>query len=265
MVAHNGRNTGYAAAVMFLPQHGVGLVLLSNQRATDLTELGLTLLETLADNPALTVRQAPVDATLPTRALALFEAAGKAETIAPLLSSADREAQSHVALAQRWQALGSRIGQCTALAEVSVVGDAVAVSGQCERGRLRIEARTTPEGFTNVHVLEERARPTQAVKRAAKNVERLLGHWDEALAAKTFAQHGRPSRYRRFFRRIGQSRGACRIGAVRLATDQRTEFQLHCKHRSGVLALLENNGPDDGITGLWIRDDPEDPRGCRAR
>ncbi|MCX4239597.1 serine hydrolase domain-containing protein [Paraliomyxa miuraensis] len=262
VVGHNGRNTGYTGTLALLPQRGVGLVLLSNQHSTNLAELNVHLLEDLAENPALTVRELPVDPRLEPRSRELFAAvvAGDESRLGALLASSWSPEQLQKLWA-RWRGIHERVGAC----ELDRLGEVTAthatVHGTCERGRVRMELEAHGSGFVDVVPMVALDRPPKHLRKAAANVGKLLARWDEDLAARTFLQRGRPSRYRDFLHGIGQTRGRCTVGRVVEASDVHVEHRLDCEHRSGRLVLTSGEG-STVVDGLWIRDDPEDPRRC---
>jgi CubicO group peptidase (beta-lactamase class C family) len=267
VVGHSGRDHGYTAAIVLLPTRGVGVVLLSNQHATNLFELGELLLEDLAESPALTEREVPPDPDLERRARELLAAGSEGDEprLRALLSADAWTPERSAKLLERWARVRERVGPCEPATAVEVQGSTQAtVRGTCERGRISIEARAGGTGFVDVSVRVEQAQPSKPLRRAAANVSKLLARWDETLAAETFVQRGRPSQFRGFFRDVQASRGRCTVGRVLAASDVHVEHRLDCQHRPGRLVLTSSGDATSPVAGLRIVDDPADPRRCRA-
>lgn len=263
-VAKNGRSRGYTAALMFLPRRGVGIVLLANQYATDMAELGVALLEVLADDPALTDRRVPIDPAAEDAARELFTALREEDRarLGASLSAAAGEPEPLRSLVERWAEVRARVGACDPADDVEISDARVVVRAACARGRVRVEAVVGAQGLSRVKVVEPRASPPPQLREAARNVERLLARWDEALARETFVQSGRPSRYRAFFRGVTKARGRCRVASVVAATDRSAEFRLRCRYRSARLRLEASGERGSPIRGLWILDEPGDRHTC---
>ncbi|WP_437571769.1 serine hydrolase domain-containing protein [Sorangium sp. So ce542] len=215
-VAHSGGLPGFGSRVVLWPDHGVGILALTNQTYEDGTRLIREAKRLLAATGALAARAV-------TPAPALVDAR---EAVRRLLGRWD-DAAADAAFTRSFfldtprpkrraelEALEATHGACRLDGPIDAEN---ALRGAfelaCERGWIEVSltlAPTTPPKIQHLAV-EGALPPTPALSSAAARLAALVGRWDEAAAKALFDEGVDIGPLKERFAETREARGACRV------------------------------------------------------
>jgi hypothetical protein len=239
IVSHGGGLPGYGSTMAWLPEYGVGLLVLANVTYAPAGSLVRPALDLLDGTGALRPRVLPASR-------ALVEAR---DAIAALVHAWNDDAARRMAadnlaldrpLGQRRDdlaAMRARLGECRGAGDVAAENWLRGTFRmQCDRGWLDVDVTLAPTNPPTVQYLEftpgEPLRPG-----AARAVERLAGltaAWGEAAAGDLVAPPLEPSTVRRQLEALRLRYGACRPGAT-LEGDGAHRFSVRLACERGML------------------------------
>jgi CubicO group peptidase (beta-lactamase class C family) len=246
VVWHNGAVDGFSAGLSFLPEHGVGVVVLTNHSAQNFDVQGVAgkALLALKKGGGLAKRVAhprlaPAFAAVMPRFLSVYNAwdlTGYKAMLSPhRLAIAPRVEQDELA------GYRSLHGACKGYSPAEVVTPFHArFAMQCERGALEMDvALDTRDGLISGFAGTSRdvaAPPPLA--RVAERLSGLIGKWDDGVYKKHLGPHDSkpPADTAAFFESIRKSHGVCPVRSFTRAPGGQDEFSLACE-RGGDLRL----------------------------
>lgn len=214
LVEHGGAIDGYNAQIVFAPDRGFGVVVLTNALDGGAAAIGDEVLDLLANDPALAPREPAGSTTLAALVgkfavkMASLDEAGHAS----LFTDAFRSAVPLAKMQEVGAAMAKVHGACT-------LGPATEVRGLrsatyrlvCARGAILAHA-TLDDGKLGGLVVESTGLPpSAATTAAARETLAFLSRWDHARYAKVFAGTVKEDVLEKAFGRQRDAVGVCKL------------------------------------------------------
>jgi CubicO group peptidase (beta-lactamase class C family) len=248
-VSHGGGLPGFGSNMTWLPEHGVGVVVLANRTYAPAAAVTRVLLERLAASGALEPRRVtPSPVLLQTR-----------ERIVSLLNRWDDEAMTAMAADSLFLdrpldvrrreivAMHERLGTCRGDAEIEAENRLRGtVRLPCARGSVFVRFTLAPTQPPLVQALSfVEAHPLEApIARSVEALARLAGDWEEGRAS-ALLEPDAALTLRPQLAGIRLVYGACRTGEV-LAGDGRTDARVRFDCDRGRLDVRVQTVSDTG-------------------
>ncbi len=268
VVSHNGGTEGYASSIALLPDHGVGLVLLSNLADWPRQATVNRLLGALRKSGGLALREPAPARELYVAArrwadlLAEWDEASFREAWAPHEHGEDRVADQQ----RRYAATAALAGPCKEPELVSAVrpflGDFVI---ECEHADIHLRISATPaSGGKVLGALPKLVgvSPRPELRKSAEVALALLGEWDDATFTAHFAPAFALAATRRQVRESGRKWGKCEIGDVIEVRPQGATWAASCEHGEIELSIGSDR-EDHRITSIDTRAKNPDRKQCK--
>lgn len=241
IVWHPGGTEGYSAAILLLPQRGVGLVLLINSfQAKDraITDRALAILRESGGLTRRTLPLAPAVAQAMARVAALYTSYSD-KAYAELFSKTLSDAVPSAQVVELTRHLTQLHGACKDPVPLEVPSaTSVRFRLPCQRGALEYELTIDAAGKLLAASVESRSLPPSAALTAvATRIASLLKAWDKrtyaALLSPAFTQAAMKSR----FHELALRHGSCALAKPLDGDGESTAtFALTCE-RGGDLRL----------------------------
>jgi CubicO group peptidase (beta-lactamase class C family) len=248
-VSHGGGLPGFGSNMTWLPEYGIGVVVMANRTYAPAAAVTRVVLERLAASGALQPRRvtpSPVLVQTRDRIVALLNrwdaAAMRAMAADNLLLDQPLEARR-----QDMVAMHERLGTCRGDAEIEAENWLRGtVRLRCARGSVLVRFRLAPTqpplvqwlSLVETHPLEA------ALARSVESLARLADEWDEERASALLAPEAARS-LRPQLAAIRLSYGSCGVGEV-LAGDGRTDARVRFDCERGRLDVRVQAVPDTG-------------------
>ncbi|MRG92747.1 serine hydrolase domain-containing protein [Polyangium spumosum] len=249
-VGHTGGLPGYGSVMQWLPDHGVGVIALSNLTYAPMWRVAREVLRRLHATGALVPR-----AFVPSAALV----AAKEAAVGLVARWSDAEADRVFADSlwldkprESWKAeldaLRAAHGACreegTIVAENALRG---ALRLGCERGFIGVSLTLAPTRPPRIQHLEFHGvlPPPSALASGGDKLVRLLHRWDDAAAAELFDEGVDLGQMKASLTRLKEVRGACQIGEP-IAGDgaTRASFRLSCERYPVAVEITRRAGAE---------------------
>lgn len=268
VVSHNGGTEGYASSIVLLPDHGVGLVLLSNLADWPRQATVNRLLGALRKSGGLVEREpvaAPELIVAGDRWAALlgkWDDAAFRESWAPHEHGEDRVADHQ----RRYAAIAAMAGACgppeLESARHPFVGDFLLV---CERADVHVRISATPASGGKVLSAAPRlvgVSPIPELRSAAEATLALTAAWDDATFTARFAPAFVLESTRKEFRERGRKWGTCTLGDVTEVRPQGATWNASCE-RAEIEVSVGSDRDDHRITVVDARAKDPDHKECK--
>ena len=234
-VSHTGGLPGYGSVMHFLPDHGVGVIALSNLTYAPMRRVAREVLRRLHATGALLPR-----AFVPAEALVQAKDATSRLVARWDDAEADRFFADSLYLDKpktRWvtefDTLRAAHGACR---EEGTFHAENALRGTfrlgCERGWIDVTLTLAPTSPPQIQYLQLHGvlPPPSVLASGGDKLVRLLNRWDDAAAAELFDKGTDLAAMKASFASLKEIRGACQIGEV-IGSDgkERASFRLACE------------------------------------
>ncbi len=247
-VSHTGGLPGYGSILQFLPEHGVGVIALSNVTYAPMSRFAREVLRRLRETGALVPR-----VFVPSEALV-----GAKGAVGRLVTRwNDAEADGIVADSffldkprARWVAeletLRVSHGACR---EEGPIDAENALRGTfrlgCDRGWIDVSLTLAPTSPPRIQYLALQGvlPPPSVLATASDRLVSLVNRWDDAAAAELFDPGMDLGRMKASFAALKETRGACRVGEV-IGGDgaRRAALRLACEKYPVAVELTRPEG-----------------------
>lgn len=268
LVAHGGVVDGYASDIAFLPDRGVGVVMLSNAVDAGVDWLSEAVLAALKKGGGLSKRSpdpklAAAFEPAMKRFLAVYDAWDEPVYDAMLAKGRPRLPGEKVEI-EGYKALH---GACSGYTPTEILSPLQArFALRCERGQLELEVTINPGdhlimGFDGT---SRGVEPPAKLAAVAGRIAGLVKRWDEGVYKKHLAARFKDrDKTAALFERLRASHGACDAKEYE-RTPTRSRFALVCERGSNLkLTLSLDQKDDDVVAGYWIG--PEATGACPVR
>jgi len=259
VIRHNGGIDGFATLVVFLPKHGVGVIVFTNlfgavpdvvaKRTLDALRRGGGLIQR---TPAL----APEFEGAMKRFLAVYNSWDESAYGAMLSKGRDKDPSEQEELAGYKKLHGACKGYAPIEAERPRAGR---FRMDCERGTLELSMQLGADGLITGFLGTSRDLPIEPdLKKVADRVVGLVGKWDDGAYRKHLAPKSTKTRDEtvKEFDALRSMHGACTVksatrAVIRGAFDRRLE--LSCE-RGGDMSLVLHIDPKDAnaVAAYWF-------------
>ncbi|HEY2902528.1 MAG TPA: serine hydrolase domain-containing protein [Polyangia bacterium] len=259
VVRHNGGTEGFSSAIAFLPQRGVGLVLLTNLADVDTDPIVEGALDILRGSGALATRVRPASQALQHAAdqaanlYANFRQADYAQAFTPSFRAAVSAAQA-MEIAARFKAQHGACGRPTLTPIPTDAPNQATFSAACEHGRLEYTLAVGPDGLITEALLESHELPpSPRLSEIAGRIAGLTAEWNEStfttLLAPTFSRAAMQS----LFKTAGAAHGACHVDRPLEGDGQRkATLALTCARGGDLKLALEISADGARVTGFRL-------------
>ncbi len=269
-VSHGGDVAGFNSEVLFLPNAGVGIVVLENLSegygaGTIATDILHALEKTGGVKPRVhRIHPSPLFAGAMPRLLAAWNAGDVGSYVALLSPKHGPVVEEERADSAEHRSVH---GACQSYEPVEVRAPRAAKFAlRCDRGTMEMDVTIDDQGrVVRMTVSSRDVPPSPASARAASRLAGLVGKWDDGVYGKVFGRDRSATRAERAakFEKVRAAHGACRVGAYSRA-EAKHRFHLTCDH-GGDLALTFAIDPNDeeAVTGFSLT--PVDGGKCPVR
>ncbi len=268
LVGHGGTIDGFNSQIVFAPDRGFGLVVLSNSRDADTSSIADKILAHIDQRGALLPRT-PVFSPrglelvhLWTKTLGDTDQAGYAALVTP-------DFVAHVPLV-RMQDSGRRLrkrhGVCstpTPLIPTRVLSTNEAeLRIACEKGSLAVHAFVVENRLQGISVKSTGFPVSKSHHNAAVATLALLKTWDVRRADTLFAKEINKPKFAAAFATIARDSGTCTLGPGESDSANEAHFELHCP-RGASMKLDMTLRNDTKVTSLSLT--PNEDAHCQER
>jgi beta-lactamase family protein len=248
-VSHGGGLPGFGTNMTWLPEYGVGVVVMANRTYAPAASVTRVVLERLATSGALQPRRvAPSPVLIETR-----------DRIVALLNRWDAAAMTAMARQQEMVAMHDRLGTCRGNADIAADNWLRGtVRLPCERGSVLVRftlAPTQPPLVQWLSLVE--THPLEAsLARSVESLARLVDEWNEERAFAVLAPeavgglHPQLAAMRRLY-------GSCRMGEA-LAGDGRSDARVRLDCERGRIDMRVQALADGRIASATFSQPPSD-------
>lgn len=237
LVEHGGAIDGYSAQIVFAPDRGFGVVVLTNALDGGAASIGDEVLELLANEPALAPRAPAVSSALVALVASFVGklASMDATAHASLFSDAFRGAVPLVKMREVGEAMAKVHGACTLGPATEVRGSASATFRlACARGAILAHATLDAGKLGGLVVESTGLPPAAATTTAARDALAFLSRWDHSRYSKVFAETAKEDVLEKAFGRQHDAVGACKLeGPGEGDGARRATFALACVKARG--------------------------------
>jgi CubicO group peptidase (beta-lactamase class C family)/ketosteroid isomerase-like protein len=237
LVEHGGAIDGFSSQVVFAPDRGFGLVVLTNALDGGAAAIGDEVLELLASEPALAPRQPVANAEL---SALVGRFVGKMpsfdeESYVSLFAESFRNAVPLAKMQEVGLAMTKAHGACTVGPATEVRGAASATFRlSCARGSILAHASLQSGKLAGLVVESTGLPATAATTTAARDALSFLSRWDHPRYAKVFAGTAKEDVLEKAFARQRDSVGVCKLaGPGEGDGARRATFALTCDKARG--------------------------------
>ncbi|MDC0748571.1 serine hydrolase domain-containing protein [Polyangium mundeleinium] len=254
-VSHTGGLPGYGSVIQFLPDHGVGVIAMSNLTYAPMWRVAREALRRLHETGALVPR-----VFVPSEAL--VRAKGATSRLVAKWSDVEADAIFADSIfldkpRERWMrdldALRAAHGACR---EEGTIEAENALRGTfrlgCEKGWIGVSLTLAPTSPSRIQYLDFHSvlPPPSALASGGDKLVRLVNRWDDAAAAELFDTSMDVGRMKASLASLKEIRGACRIGDV-IGGDgaTRASFRLTCERYPVAVEIARKAGAEklDGV------------------
>ncbi len=266
VVGHAGKTLNYRAALLMLPERGVGVALLSNHSSISSQVLpadAQRVLDILAETGALAAREHRPAADLVAAAEAVGDLLGRwdVDAYTRTFSASYRDTGPEDASAETFRRWGALVGACAAPRARDLSEPRAGVLDlECARGTLELDLRVGPWAerpvtalrFVGARGIDEPV----GVRDAATRALALMARWDVDEHGRLFADNLGVARIQGFFHAVHAALGRCEIGALQHVRPRGASYTLTCERGSVLLQLSLDEQSPAKITSFTIRDEP---------
>jgi hypothetical protein len=265
VVWKDGLSEGYVADIHFMPQRGIGVILLANLWDTSFAGLGYEALRIVSAPTGERSRPPSPAVTAAAGEIMALVAAWSEPRFADLFTPEFSEELPADVLRRQLDGLHAQQGACRAPATIEGTSlRSGRFRADCDRGQIEVEITLSPGDPKRVarFVWHTYAGPDAALTQAAARVASLVGRWDDDLYAALFSPTVDRGSARARLAGAASEHRACRVDRVLYADGpHRATFRLACD--VGALDVeLEVASPGSRVTDLRLRPPHASRRHC---